>query len=72
MNTNKLMDTENDKLPKMEKKLKEKISTLEDKLTSMEIHSRRLNLLFYGVAESQNENVEKKLRDTFIFLGIDT
>lgn len=72
MNTNKLMDIENDKLPKMEKKLKEKISTLEDKLTSMEIHSRRLNLLFYGVAESQNENVEKKLRDTFIFLGIDT
>ena len=55
----------------MEKKLKEKISTLADKLTSMEIHCQRLNLLFYGVTESQNENVEKKLRDTFTFLGID-
>ena len=49
----------------------DEVSKLQDKLTTMEIYCRRSNLLFYGVKESPNENIENKFVDTLTFLGID-
>ena len=72
MNSDKLIDIEQTMIPAVEKKMADEISELREKLTAMEIHSRRSNLLFYGIAERQNENVESILRDTFSHLGIDT
>ncbi|XP_072182204.1 NXPE family member 3-like [Diadema setosum] len=35
-----------------------------------EIYCRRVNLLFYGIKETPDENVENLLRDTFAYLGL--
>lgn len=71
MNSGKITDIEKKKLPEMENKMAAEIFKLQNKLTAMEIYCRRANLLFYGVKETPNENVESALRDTFVHLGID-
>ena len=48
----------------------EEISRLQESLTLMEIYCRRMNLLFYGIKETPDENVENLLRDTFVYLGL--
>ena len=70
MNSDKLIDLEQTKIPELENKMADEISKLQEKLTAMEIYCRRMNLLFYGVQETQNENVEVSLRNTFSLLGI--
>ena len=71
MNSDKLVELEQRKIPEVEKKMADEITKLQDKLTLMEIYGRRTNLLFYGVDETQNEHVDDVLRDTFIYLGLD-
>ena len=70
MNSDKIIEIEKKKLPEMENKMAAEISKLQNKLTAMEIYCRRANLLFYGVKETPNENVESTLRGTFSYLGI--
>ena len=72
MNSDKIHDLEENKLPDIQRKMAADISKLEDKLTAMEIYCRRTNLLFYGVKELPNENVENVLRSTFCHLGIES
>ena len=51
--------------------LREEISNLKEKILLAEIHSRKSNLLFYGVKETQNENIYETLREVFLTLGVD-
>ena len=53
------------KQSKTEKKLMERIKSLEDKLKLLEKHDRKYNLLFYGIQETENERVVEKLRTFF-------
>ena len=70
MNSDKLTEVEEKKIPELEKKMADEITKLQDKLTLMEIYGRRTNLLFYGVEEARDERVVDVLRDTFAYLGI--
>ncbi|XP_072171897.1 scavenger receptor cysteine-rich domain superfamily protein-like [Diadema setosum] len=70
MNSDKIIEIESKKLPEMESKMAAEITKLQNKLTAMEIYCRRANLLFYGVKETPNENVERTLGDMFCYFGI--
>lgn len=70
MNSDKLIEIEQKEIPDLKNKMAEEISKLNDKITLMEIYGRRSNLLFYGVEETQNENIDDTLRQTFTYLGI--
>ncbi len=62
----KVDDIEKVKLPSMENKMESKLQHLQDKVTKMEIHDRRMNLLFYGVEEKPNENLTEVIHDFFL------
>ena len=51
----KLID--NDIIPGIKGELEHKLNHLHDKMTLMENHDRKLNLLFYGVEQTPMENV---------------
>ena len=70
-NSEKISKMEMHDLPGLEKRTKDLISQLDDKMTLMEIYSRKNNLLFYGLKESQDEDVFDVLRKAFITLGLD-
>ena len=61
INSDKIKALEETELPK----LHEDIKRLKDKLTMNEIYHRKLNLLFYGIPERQQEAVADVLRQTF-------
>ena len=54
-----------EKLKSTKEDLETKIQELENKLLLQEKQDRKYNLLFYGITEDQNENVEDKLRTLF-------
>ena len=70
MNSDKIANLEQRKIPDIEGKMAHEIEQLKNKLIEMEIYNRRSNLLFYGIPESRDENVFALLRDIFIHLGI--
>ena len=72
-NSQKITKLEKEDLPRVEKRTKDQLSELhvEKKITLMEIYNRKNNLLFYGIKESQNEEIFDVLRNTFITLGLD-
>ena len=53
---------DNDIIPDINGKMDHKLDRLSQKLKLMEIHDRRMNLLFYGVEQKPNENVYEQLR----------
>ena len=56
------------------KVLKDEKKQLRERVNSMDTHSRRNNLRFYGMAEADNENCEQilmsKLKDYFPQIGV--
>ena len=60
----KLID--NDIIPDIKGELEHKLNRLNDKVTLLEIHDRKLNLLFYGVEQTPMENVYDKLRKCWV------
>ena len=58
-------------MPELEKSLQKKITSLENKIILMEIHSRKSNLLFYGLQQKEGENVYEVLQGAFASLGFD-
>ena len=65
----KVEDDQEKKLEKAEKALDKKITELDNKLKLLEKHDRKYNLLFYGIAEPEEEEVEdpiEKLRTLFV------
>ena len=58
------------KLPTLETKLMKEIDSLKDKLVASEIYQRKANLLFYGLPQKSNENVDQVLREAFVSLGL--
>ena len=70
-NSAKLSDLEKKTLPKLEATLQKKNEYLENKILSLEIHSRKANLLFYGIQQQDGENIYDVLKEAFISLGID-
>ena len=69
-NSGKVTEFEKE-LPKVRKTLKDEIAKLDEKLTLMEIYNRKMNLLFYGVEEHQNENIFDTLLNVLSNLGIE-
>lgn len=62
-------DSQEKKLEKAEQALDKKIAELDNKLKLLEKHDRKYNLLFYGIAEPEEEEEEdpiEKLRDLFV------
>ena len=53
---------DNDIIPDIKGEMDHELDRLRHKLKLMEIHDRRMNLLFYGVEEKPNENVYEQLR----------
>lgn len=66
LNSEKIRDLEKDKLPKLASEL----AKLEEKLLLLEIYNRKSNLLFYGIAERNGENVFAELKKAFVSLGL--
>ena len=67
INSEKITKLETHVIPGVVKHSKD----LDNKITLMEIYSRKNNLLFYGIKESQTEDVFDVLRKAFITLGLD-
>ena len=65
MNSDKLIEIENKQIPELHAKLEKEIATLKDQLLSTEIYNRKSNLLFYGIHESQDEDIFVVLRNVF-------
>ena len=66
-NTKSNVDSiEKKKLKELNDKMDNRPQELNDKLTKMEIHDRRMNLLFYGVEEKPNENLDQVIHDFFM------
>ena len=53
-NSEKISKVEMDDLPGLEKRTKDLIFQLDNKITLMEIYSRKNNLLFYGLKGSKS------------------
>ena len=53
-------------LREMKEELECKVKALENKLLLQEKHDRKYNLLFYGIPEEQNEDIEDKLKNLFV------
>ena len=70
-NSDRMLDIENKKLPGLETKLMAEIDKLKDNLVASEIYQRKMNLLFYGLPQKPNEDVERVLREeAFMLLGL--
>ena len=69
-NSDKIIEIEN-RIPGIEQNCQKQIEALNVRIMELEIHNRRANLLFYGVAEKAEEDVYHVLRDTFKMLGVD-
>ena len=65
--TNKITDVENKAIPEIYEKIKEEKEELDTKLTLLEIHDRKQNLLVYGVPESKNENIFVVIEDLLCY-----
>ena len=53
-------------LNKVKAELEDKVKDLENKLLLQEKQDRKYNLLFYGITEELNENIENKLKSLFV------
>ena len=72
--TARIAHLENDVLPKMDKHAHETETKLTDEITSLEIHERKLNLLFYGIKSQPGASKTPKIalrevRDAISSLG---
>ena len=62
---------EKDEIPKLKETIKRQEEEIENKLTQMEIHHRKQNLLVYGVPDKRNENIITTVQEILCcFLGI--
>ena len=61
----KIMSIEKDALPKLQEQIEREREELDTKLTLLEIHDRKQNLLVYGVPCTRNENIFAVIRDLF-------
>ena len=72
MNENQIKKVEKEIIPKVTSELEKKNRELEDKITLMELHQRKQNLLLYGVEEERNEDINMIVHGVFAhFLGLD-
>ena len=53
----RISTVEDEKIPYIERRLKEIEADYEDKLMQQELHNRKQNLLFYGIPSHPNENI---------------
>jgi len=60
-----IQNIEQKTIPELDKKMEGGLQQLHEKILKMEIHDRRMNLLFYGVAETPNENLTEVLHNMF-------
>lgn len=60
---NDLQVMKNETIPKLKKKLEDDIQSLKQQRLSNELYSKKYNLLFYGIRETDGENTEQKLRN---------
>lgn len=70
-NSAKILEIENQKLPKLENSVQQRIQSLENKILSLEIHDRKSNLLFYGLQQNEGEIIYDVLKAAFVSLGIE-
>ena len=56
---------ESEKLPNLQRQLDQMKAEFEDKLIQQEMHHRKQNLLFYGIASHPNENVYQEASKAF-------
>ena len=54
--SDRIHDVEAEKLPQLERKLAKVKSEIDDKLLQLELHNRKQNLLFYGIAPRPQED----------------
>ncbi len=64
--TNKVGYMETISLPAVKHGMEQKLKSVTDKITLMEIHNRKLNLLFYGVEQKPGEIVRNVIRDVWV------
>ena len=70
-NSSKIVEIEQKEMPELKERVQSEISKLEDKITLLEIYNRKPNLLFYGINETQDENIFATLKNVFVNLGVD-
>ena len=70
-NSAKILEIEKERLPKFKDSVQQTIKSLENKVTMLEIHNRKSNLLFYGLQQNEGENVYQVLKGAFVSLGLD-
>lgn len=67
-NSSRIQEVEKESLPKLKEEIKAKTKVLDDKLTLLEIHDRKQNLLVYGVENrGSNENIYDTVHDVFVY-----
>ena len=62
-NSDRIIDVENVKIPQLRKEIQRVEADFSNKLLEREIHERKQNLLVYGIASKQNENVEAVVKN---------
>ena len=70
-NSSKIIEIEQKEMPELKERVQSEISKLDDKITLLEIYNRKPNLLFYGINETQDENIFDTLKNVFVNLGVD-
>ena len=53
----RIQSVEAEKIPELQRQLNQMKAEFEDKLIQQELHHRKQNLLFYGIASHPNENI---------------
>lgn len=66
-NAEKIQAIDKESMPRLKQELERKNEELEEKIMLLELHQRKQNLLIYGVAERNNENIIAVVHEVLSF-----